>query len=710
MMVLLVFSTTKIVTSQTEKAKLAGSFLTGDLCGFWNDTRWQQEFNALKDAGMQYVIIQAVADSYPERKTYTIYPSSLPNTEIAKSGGSNYPDVVDACLRNAEEAGFKVFLGIDFSNKWWELYASDSTWLYNLMNFDNNICDELWNKYKSKYPNAFYGWYWSYEIDNLHFMKPQEQKVLVTAMNIQLDHLIDMNEKLPFMWCPFMNSKVSTPEAYEKMWKNVFANLHTTEGDIFCPQDGVGAGGLKLEEVTQWYSVLRSAVNTKPGLKMWSDVETFKLYNNSFIAATINRLITQLKIENPFVDNYISWEYSYYYSPYHAHSGFHQTYLEYLASDTLETLPPTTPQNLKIKTYPGNAAVSWNASIDNVGVCGYNIYRNGKLIKLNQVPIKINKIFNSKASTYILDVNLESNTKYQYQIEAYDFAGNTSELTSAISIVTQNYDIVSNGCSYSLSQQPSNNYPDYENKKLTDGKISKQEYFTNPQWVGFSNIDSLDVVIDLKQITILHSFTANFLQDLQPSIYLPEDIKIYISNDNSNFSKVGNMVDIFPYDSLTSKHTYFLTLSDSVEARYVKFKTITKNRAWIFVDEFQIFGSIKTSVSKMKDEIEQSFNLFNNYPNPFNPTTTIEYIIPTSLPKASLRDNPSFAKGENTEGVVTLKVYDILGREVATLVNKKQPAGNYKVRFNANDLPSGIYFYRITAQGFEETKRMILLR
>jgi hypothetical protein len=85
------------------------------------------------------------------------------------------------------------------------------------------------------------------------------------------------------------------------------------------------------------------------------------------------------------------------------------------------------------------------------------------------------------------------------------------------------------------------------------------------------------------------------------------------------------------------------------------------------------------------------FTLMHNYPNPFNPTTTIEYQI------KELTD-------------VELKVFDILGREIIILVNEENPAGSYEVKFDAANLPSGIYFYRLQAGKFLETKKMMLLK
>ncbi len=90
------------------------------------------------------------------------------------------------------------------------------------------------------------------------------------------------------------------------------------------------------------------------------------------------------------------------------------------------------------------------------------------------------------------------------------------------------------------------------------------------------------------------------------------------------------------------------------------------------------------------------FLLSQNYPNPFNPVTKIKYTIPENL---------SDGRQE-----VILKVYDILGREVATLVNEEKPAVEYEVEFNGANLPSGIYFYQLRAGEYSETMKMVLLK
>jgi hypothetical protein len=85
------------------------------------------------------------------------------------------------------------------------------------------------------------------------------------------------------------------------------------------------------------------------------------------------------------------------------------------------------------------------------------------------------------------------------------------------------------------------------------------------------------------------------------------------------------------------------------------------------------------------------YALYQNYPNPFNPTTNIEYEIPAA-------------------GFVTLKVYNMLGQEVATVVNEERDAGSYQVQFDGTGLSSGVYFYRIQAGDFVDAKKLLLIK
>jgi hypothetical protein len=116
---------------------------------------------------------------------------------------------------------------------------------------------------------------------------------------------------------------------------------------------------------------------------------------------------------------------------------------------------------------------------------------------------------------------------------------------------------------------------------------------------------------------------------------------------------------------------------------------IFSNGYFFWGDSFTV--PVPTGIAENETNLPVEYALKQNYPNPFNPVTTIKYQIPAM----------SF---------VTLKVYDVLGSEIITLVNEEKPVGSYEVTFNAVELPSGIYFYRLQAGDFVETKKMVLMK
>jgi photosystem II stability/assembly factor-like uncharacterized protein len=108
-----------------------------------------------------------------------------------------------------------------------------------------------------------------------------------------------------------------------------------------------------------------------------------------------------------------------------------------------------------------------------------------------------------------------------------------------------------------------------------------------------------------------------------------------------------------------------------------------------------ILHTTNGGVTFVEDEISSSqpkvFHLLQNYPNPFNPSTSIQYAV-------------------SSRQFVSLKVYDVLGNEIATLINEDKPAGSYEVEFLGKELPSGIYFYQLHTSDYIETKKMVLTK
>jgi hypothetical protein len=137
-----------------------------------------------------------------------------------------------------------------------------------------------------------------------------------------------------------------------------------------------------------------------------------------------------------------------------------------------------------------------------------------------------------------------------------------------------------------------------------------------------------------------------------------------------------------------------LSITGSTPAISISLGGTSTNPATV-VSSGCIVNTLCTTVGVNEDEgslsIPKEYNLAQNYPNPFNPSTTVNFSVPSSE-------------------FVTLKVYDVLGNEIATLVNEEKPAGSYEVEFSADGLTSGIYFYKLQAGSFVETKKMILLK
>ncbi len=165
--------------------------------------------------------------------------------------------------------------------------------------------------------------------------------------------------------------------------------------------------------------------------------------------------------------------------------------------------------------------------------------------------------------------------------------------------------------------------------------------------------------------------------------------------------KIAYLLGPIPIDLFATKDTIWIApgnwiVQDIIPGQYIN------NLTFLGIPPFSIPGletkltnEIVVSVSD-EETLPNTFSLEQNYPNPFNPSTKIKYSIPSV--------------GTSLMKFVQLKVYDMLGNEVATLVDEYRPAGSYEVEFDATDLSSGIYFYKLQTSNFIETKKMILMK
>ena len=203
-----------------------------------------------------------------------------------------------------------------------------------------------------------------------------------------------------------------------------------------------------------------------------------------------------------------------------------------------------------------------------------------------------------------------------------------------------------------------------------------------------------------------YSANTNTITTINPA---NSNDKLSISFNYLSTSEIADYLEIHDGNNITdpligtfSETTNLGTITSSATNGCLTFKFVSNNNGavsggWAAVIS-TIHDTTSVGVENDKTKIPTVFGLDQNYPNPFNPATTINY----SVPKAAL---------------VTIKVYDILGKEVATLVNEQKTAGNYEVQFDANRLSSGVYFYRMQAnpsaglgQSFVQTKKLLLMK
>ena len=204
---------------------------------------------------------------------------------------------------------------------------------------------------------------------------------------------------------------------------------------------------------------------------------------------------------------------------------------------------------------------------------------------------------------------------------------------------------------------------------------------------------SVSVIVKTNENANAIKSKDNFVYLLKDENYYP-DLNIYFQKFIGKIGTVGTSLNvtvgdpsILSFDNLTKK---IKGLKEGGTYVVVDYKGL-KDTVY-----FKINGNITTGVDEngnnsASSHLPDKYGLFQNYPNPFNPITTITYSLP---------------KNAN----VKLIVFDILGRQVRTLIDEQKSAGSYKVEFNASNLSSGVYFYRLQTDEFVQTKKLILLR
>ena len=239
----------------------------------------------------------------------------------------------------------------------------------------------------------------------------------------------------------------------------------------------------------------------------------------------------------------------------------------------------------------------------------------------------------------------------------------TVNTTNGWGIVTSSY----HSPTHSFTDSPSGNYPN-----STD----------NPMTLTYALNTASSPMVNL-------SFWHKYITEASYDFCYVE-----VSNDNgTTWNTVAS------YDGTLSTWTYvsldisqYTNSSSQVKIRFRLNSDQSLNYDGWYVDDIKLLAYQQTPLSVGNEgETPLTYKLSQNYPNPFNPVTLISFAIPKT-------------------GFVSLKVYDLLGKEVSSLVNETKTAGSYNVMFDASKLSSGIYFYKLETSSFTDTKKMVIIK
>ena len=227
-------------------------------------------------------------------------------------------------------------------------------------------------------------------------------------------------------------------------------------------------------------------------------------------------------------------------------------------------------------------------------------------------------------------------------------------------------------------------YDIHEVTKLSAPRFLYRNFFDAAY---IDNTDSSSSIIPVPGNQYFEDFTIE-LNDVHP--LSPDVIQ----------SNRGNSIPVLKYSDSDNTAMLF-NIKDEGKVAYLAVgleQISNEEHRDILLSTVMAWFNTPVDVEKEITVLPEIFSLRQNYPNPFNPVTKIQYSIPAA--------NSTFAGGQ----VVSLKVYDILGRLISTLVNQKQSPGNYEVEFSAEELNSGIYFYELKTGSNKTVKKMMLIK
>ncbi len=449
-------------------SKVNGSFIQPWLYANWDDERWKSEMEALKEVGIDTLIMGDVANQNPDDTWTVFYPSELDFLQ-----GYFAYDAVESIFKYCEMYDIKLYLGMGLDTGWNSDITTEEGLAANLEYMDkcNRITAELYNKYKEKYPDTYYGFYFVTELYNTIYMDTDYGTELYTdGLDEMFTAVIDgcnaLNPDMPILFSPYINifgygfASINI-DRFTEFWTQALTKIPFRDGDMICPQDSCGGGGNDVNHLALWTAAYRDAVdraNEQRGTKLLlgTNAEMFVQPDASRMSSphgvnysgtkTVDDFAFRLETAEPYVDSLFCFAYSHHYSPNNAVPGFHSAFVNYLNTGEIEKNPPTAPDTFCTEIVNSEGAdrlkISFSGMTDDTDVGQINIYKDGKFYDYLVPGVNNNQVgLNHAQNVWIdYDFDITSDTAV-YELEAVDVCGNAA-VKSSYTVTPEN---VSNG-------------------------------------------------------------------------------------------------------------------------------------------------------------------------------------------------------------------------------------------------------------------------
>jgi hypothetical protein len=594
--------------------RFEGTVIQPELVQSWTVEQWKREFKYMTDACIGTVLLQYTT-TYEGKAAF--YPTGMRGYTPAQGSA----EMLDRLFKAADESGVSVYLGLQY-RKSFSGAVLPPRWDTEEAGVNNTIADELWDRYARQpaFGRRFKGWYVPLEVENFSYRTPVAQDQLTNFYRLVAEHLHTKSRGLSVVTAPFFNTHGGQDSAaWREMWTKVLVGAPL---DVLALQDSVGpltddsghqTHHATTQQLPEWFGATRAAVDearrqTGRRIQFWADTETYSedysthqafdpfticpaasaAPQSLMVPLAVGRIVEDMRAVKSYVDGYVAFSFNHYMSPQQQREIYYQAYARYVSTGEVDQSPPTAPAGLTAQAEGYNSVrLAWSPSSDDLGVAGYVIYRDDKLLRTVYLS-------GAESCTGFHDHDdvLTKGTAYRYKVAAFDGAGNLSAASGAVEATTssQNDELqISSSKPYTASVPAMAPYID-PGTALTDTILGDESLYDC--WQGRQTDQPYTFTVDLGGEFDLTEVNSDWLQKKKDSVYLPKRVRYQVSLDGKEFRDAGEVAR--PVDSdCVQAVKYSLQGLKGVTARHVRM-IVEPDRGWTMTSEFQIFGTPKS--------------------------------------------------------------------------------------------------------------------